>query len=87
MLVGLGSLQLGEACGQLDARADPELRVDSREVRLDGLDAHEERASDLFVLRSGGRQLGYVKLGRRELSIERACETRAGEVALRALEP
>ena len=52
-----------ERAGELGARADAELRVDPREVRLDGADADEETRGDLLVRESLGDERSDAALG------------------------
>ena len=49
---------VGDEPCELAARADVELAVDARQVRLDRADAHEQRRADLAVAHALGDELG-----------------------------
>src|SRR4051794_28140865 len=60
-------LRLAERAHELHARADVELPIDARQMRLDGLLGHEQRLGDLAIRHAVGRHARDPQLVRREL--------------------
>src|SRR5215207_923441 len=77
---------VGHARAELRPRRDAELAVRARQVRLDGLWAHEGGARDLAVRHSRRGELGDAALGRGQLG-RRAAEADAAELCLGLLGP
>src|SRR5829696_1754998 len=72
---------------ELGARADRELPVDTAEVCLDGLRAHECRLCHLAVRQPASREFGYPQLGRRQFVRGAVTQANAGKLGLRPTNP